>query len=269
MTHTLISIVIPVYRVSKYLKVCLTSLINQRFDFKYNIILIDSNSDDGSDKICEEYERKYPSLVFHFHYKVYLTISESRNLGILHSNGKYITFIDGDDKVNDDYLSSLYSQMIKDERTDIVIANHLIVDKKGKLKRDRFKTKRKELNGIDMIKELFNQKRYQGYCWGKLYKRELLLKEHIFFIPNISMFEDFIFVVSALLKSNRVAFVKKESYLYIQHASSTLHINKDLMSYYLNAISVIEGNLNVQNKEKLLSILNTRKKKVIKDLENR
>lgn len=266
MTHTEISIVVPVYQVNKYLGTCLDSLLNQNFKYKYNIILVDSNSGDGSDKICDDYEMRYSDKVFHFRYDTYLTVSESRNLGILHSNGKYITFVDGDDCVNDDYLSSLYNCMIENDDIDIVSVNHFIVDKNGKKAKDRFKIRKICISGKEAINELFDQKRYQGYCWGKLFKREFLLHERIFFNPHISMFEDIVFVTDAFYKSKKIGFVKRESYLYIQHENSLMHTNKDLMNSYMKMVFLLKNEL---KNEKMISILEKRSKAVIKDLLKR
>ena len=97
MKEELISVVIPVYNVKKYLKKCLETVVNQTYS-NLEIILVDDGSTDGSEKICDEYATQYNNVsVIH---KKNGGLSSARNAGIDVAKGKYIGFIDSDDFVD-------------------------------------------------------------------------------------------------------------------------------------------------------------------------
>ena len=96
----LITIIIPIYNVEKYLRECLDSVINQTYK-KLQIILIDDGSNDNSGKICDEYKEKDNRIeVMH---KANGGVSSARNAGLKIAKGDYITFVDGDDYLDKDY----------------------------------------------------------------------------------------------------------------------------------------------------------------------
>ena len=92
-----VSIIVPVYNVSHYLKDCITSILNQTFK-DYELILVDDGSTDDCSKICDEYELKDKRIkVYH---KKNGGLSDARNFGINHSECDYISFIDSDDRTS-------------------------------------------------------------------------------------------------------------------------------------------------------------------------
>ncbi|MFR2741643.1 MAG: glycosyltransferase family 2 protein [Streptococcus agalactiae] len=99
-----ISIIIPVYNVKKYLNDCIQSVINQTYN-NLEIILIDDGSTDGSE-YCDEIAKDSRIFVYH---KTNGGLSEARNVGIKISTGKYITFIDSDDYIENLYIEALYN----------------------------------------------------------------------------------------------------------------------------------------------------------------
>lgn len=114
-----ISIIIPVYNVKKYLNDCIQSVINQTYN-NLEIILIDDGSTDGSGDYCDEIAKK-DSRIFVYH-KTNGGLSEARNVGIKISTGKYITFIDSDDYIENLYIETLYNSLIE-YKADIAIVN--------------------------------------------------------------------------------------------------------------------------------------------------
>ena len=99
--NDLISVVIPVYRVEKYLERCVESVINQTYA-NLEIILIDDGSPDNSGNICDEYAKIDKRIkVIH---KKNGGLSDARNVGIENSKGKYITFIDSDYYIEENYV---------------------------------------------------------------------------------------------------------------------------------------------------------------------
>ena len=237
MQKTLISIVIPVYRTSPYLEACIESLLNQDFQGRYNILLVETASDDGSDAICQEYEKKNVGKVYHFHYGNRYSVSMARNIGLSHANGEYVTFVDGDDVVEPDYLSTLYQQTQNKEKPDIVIASYYSMDADGKKKRIR--TIPFQGNGKDALLKLIHKRKstFRGYCWGCLYRRQFLIHGKLAFADDMKLYEDFLFMGEALFRANMVSVIDVPIYDYLFHESSTMATNKDWLSWHLKSFA--------------------------------
>lgn len=102
------SIVMACYNVEDYIKEAIDSVINQNFDFKnVEIILVDDGSVDSTAEICKEYVEKYPQNIKYF-YKENGGQASARNLGIKYVSGKYVNFLDADDKLREDTLASVF-----------------------------------------------------------------------------------------------------------------------------------------------------------------
>lgn len=177
----LVSVVIPVYNVKDFLEKCIESVVQQTYK-NIEILLIDDGSTDGSDVICDKYCKKDNRIkVFH---KKNGGLSDARNYGISKSTGKFITFIDSDDYVSDDYVEYLYELLIEN-KTNISACGHFILKngktlKKNIVNKKRF-TKTEALNAILYDREI-------DICsWGKLYNKKLF--DDIRF-PKEKIFED-------------------------------------------------------------------------------
>lgn len=118
--NELISIIIPVYNVEKYIGKCIDSLIKQKYD-NLEIILIDDGSSDNSGEICDKYAKKDKRIkVIH---KKNSGQADSRNIGISKASGKYIGFVDSDDYIDKDYYNRLYKTLVKNN-ADVVTCKY-------------------------------------------------------------------------------------------------------------------------------------------------
>ena len=125
MKKHLVSIVVPVYNVEKYLKRCVDSIINQSYN-NIEILLVDDGSTDSSGKICDDYLKKDSRIkVIH---KQNGGLSDARNFGIDKSTGDYLSFIDSDDWIEKDMIMNLFNSIIN-EKSDISI-EFMIIKKK-------------------------------------------------------------------------------------------------------------------------------------------
>ena len=106
----LISVVVPVYNVAKYLKKSIESIVNQTYT-NLEIILVDDGSKDESGDICEDYSLK-DSRIIVIH-KPNGGLSDARNAGIKQAKGEYITFVDSDDTIDYDMIEFLYDLILK------------------------------------------------------------------------------------------------------------------------------------------------------------
>ena len=112
MNESLISIVVPIYNVEDYLNECIYSLINQTYK-NIEIILVDDGSTDNSGNIADGLS-KIDSRINVYH-KNNGGLSDARNFGIEHSKGKYICFVDSDDYVKEDYVESMYTNLVQNK----------------------------------------------------------------------------------------------------------------------------------------------------------
>ena len=109
--ESLISVIIPVYNTESYIGICLESLVKQTYT-NFEVLMIDDGSTDNSGKICQEYTES--DSRFHYYRKEKGGVSSARNLGIEYSRGDYLTFVDSDDWVEEDYLEVLYSTLVSE-----------------------------------------------------------------------------------------------------------------------------------------------------------
>ena len=106
----LVSVIVPIYNVEKYLQRCIDSIINQTYK-NLEIILVDDGSKDSSGQICDDYTKKDKRIVVI--HKKNGGLSDARNAGMKKAKGAYITFIDGDDEILPDYVKILYRNICK------------------------------------------------------------------------------------------------------------------------------------------------------------
>lgn len=207
MKNKKISIIIPIYNVEEYLKECLDSVINQDYSQEQlEIILIDDASTDNSKKIAIEYKNKYKNIVL-LENKTNQGLSISRNIALAKSSGKYIVFLDSDDKLYPNCISTLHKEIEKNN-ADIAIARINYFDSKGEygcysdkyLKKYRcFKLPHK-IRTISCTAVL-----------SKIYKRELI--KNIKFLEN-TIHEDNGFTLISFFKAKKIVTIP--SYLYIK-----------------------------------------------------
>ena len=115
----LISIVVPVYRIRDYLAGCIDSVLAQTYPY-WELILVDDGSDDGSERICDDYAKRDPGItVIH---QSNQGVSAARNQGVARAKGEYLAFLDADDRIEPQYLDVLYKDMAV-QGADLVCCN--------------------------------------------------------------------------------------------------------------------------------------------------
>ena len=215
----LISIIVPIYKVEKYLEKCLNSIINQTYK-NIEIILIDDGSPDNCGKICDEYAKKDSRIkVIHQENK---GISAARNIGIDKSIGKYLMFVDSDDYIEETMAEHLYTNL-KEYNADLSVCSlYCIINNKvtRKTKKDEIKI----LSNYNAIKNSYTIDTISNVPWNKLYKKELF--NNIKF-PEGRIAEDLATMYLILDKCNSVVFSTKPLYYYIRRADSITGKNSE------------------------------------------
>ena len=167
-----ISIVVPVYKVEKYLHRCVDSLLNQSFT-AFDLILVDDGSPDQCGQICDQYAERDKRI--HVIHQYNRGLSAARNSGIdwslSNSDSKWITFVDSDDWVHPQYLSLLYESALAC-KTDISVCAYKELNNSGnqdyKKVEDRLATEWKP-------EDFFVENHVNAtVAWGKLYKKECI-----------------------------------------------------------------------------------------------
>ncbi len=225
----LISVIVPVYNVEKYLKKCIKSIMSQSYT-NLEIILINDGSTDNSGKICDELKEQDKRIkVIH---KSNGGLSDARNAGLKIANGKYIGFVDSDDYIAEDMFETLYN-INKKYNSDISIVSFYEIYK-DKVIGVRDSKKLQELTKIDAMKELLIDTNIQSYAWNKLFRRELF--EGLEF-PTNKNFEDIATTLLLFEKANKVVLLEKPKYYYVRRDDSIVGVrNYKTYKDYLDVI---------------------------------
>lgn len=229
-----ISIVVPVYNVEKYLKECINSLLEQDFRGQYEIICVNDGSTDSSLQVLKEYEKSNEKIVLINQKNKGL--SAARNTGLKNAKGKYVMFIDSDDYLkNPKVLSLLYDEIEKND-LDFVVAD-FEYNYEEKVKNYRIKRsqaiKNKIMIGRDFYDLGIKTKSIMSVVWNKLYKKEFLEKNNLFFYEGI-FYEDMEFTPRAYYLAKRVKYVDEVIIMYRQREGSiTSNINAEKLDSYL------------------------------------
>ena len=237
----LISIIIPVYNVEKYLKACLDSVVNQTLK-SIEIIVVDDGSTDNSKDIIRDFELK-DSRVKAI-YQKNKGVSQARNAGLKIANGEYIGFVDADDYIDLEMYESMYSKA-KQFDSDIVVCNVKdIMENKEKISLEF----QEGLISMENIKpKNFLKDKYfklGSAVWHKIFKKSLIVENNIKFINyNEVSSEDTIFNLQAMLKSKNIYCIDKPFYNYIirENSLTKSKIAKENMIYRCkNTVDIIQ-----------------------------
>lgn len=205
----MISIIVPMYNVEKYISKCIKSLLNQNIEKE--LILIDDGSTDNTYKIAREYENKYPFIkLIHQENKGQ---SIARNIGINESRGDYIFFCDADDYVDDDSLIDLY-ELCKKNDLDILKTGWKTINNTQIL--CNIPNDKITLNKVITTKEYFKESIFNWYNVVPIngfFKKTFILENNILFPENIQ-FEDNTFHLMVLLKNINARIMQIDSLFY-------------------------------------------------------
>ena len=211
----LISIIVPVYGVEKYLKRCVDSILRQTYG-NIEIILVDDGSPDKCGEICDSYH-KIDMRVRVIH-KKNGGLSDARNAAILLARGKYFSFIDSDDWVSPYYVEHLY-KAVSTCRADLGISWFENVFE-GRTIQSKAEKKLKNYGCLTVeegLKKLLYQDGIETSAWGKLYKRELFIG---LCYPIGKLYEDIPVTYETIKRSKRIAVIGNVDYYYFQREDS-------------------------------------------------
>ena len=276
-----ISVIVPIFRIEKYLPECIESLQDQSF-LNFELILVDDGSPDNCPKICDDYAKKDSRI--HVIHKKNGGLLSARKAGLKEAKGKYIAYVDGDDWVDKFYLDTMF-KLAEANESDLVVTGHFR-EFDGKIETIKPKNtgiyNEEELRTSIIPNAIYNgefcEHGISTYVWNKLFKRELL-NQVLFDVPNeIIMGEDAAITYAYLGLSKSLVISRIPLYYYRQrHDSIVKSIENPKTEYYrlgllmnflkLKLAHVLdEDNLNKQIKYYLYSQILIRSGGLIQDI---
>lgn len=238
MTLPKISVIVPIYKVEKYIVDCVDSIANQTYK-NLEIILVDDGSPDNCPAICDEYAEKDPRVVVI--HKNNGGLSDARNVGLDRATGEYIGFVDGDDYISPNMYAVLINRL-QEHGADMAICNYLCVDESHE-----------PVAGKNCVQPLRNEcltaehfiEGYSGpygwyyvVAWNKLYKKELFDQLRY---PLGKQHEDEFLIHHIVYRCKIISCVEDSLYFYLQRSESimaqqfsvkTMDIGEALMDQY-------------------------------------
>lgn len=242
--NPLISIIVPVYNVEAYLAKCVDSILAQTYT-NLEIFLVNDGSSDCCGKLCDEYAKEDKRIkVIH---KKNGGLSDARNVAIDVATGEFITFIDSDDYVTDDYIMTLYSLIEKYEcKVSIALYNTFVEGSKPKVVNRVYREDCQ--TNIKAIEEMFYQEKYDTASWAKLYHSSLFATGIRY--PKGIVYEDLATTYLLIFQSDKVAFCNRRIYNYLLRRDSIegSSFSSKKMDSALKVCELMESHLDILGK---------------------
>ncbi len=235
MSEPEISVIVPIYNVEKYLDVCLESIRNQTFT-NFEVLMVNDGTLDNSVEIAEKYTKL--DSRFKLYHKKNGGLSDARNYGLERAKGKYVAFIDSDDRIREQYLESMYDAIIK-YNADIAVCDFCFYyQNSGKIRKSN--KKRIDNNRVyeknDAVRELVRDRQFRFYAWNKLWKISLF-KDNDIKMP-IMIYEDMVASTNLFCHAKSVVSVDYCGYVYTRAFSKyrEVSMSKKRINDYIKTV---------------------------------
>lgn len=243
-----VTIIVPIYNVEKYLKICIESLVNQTLQ-EIEIILVNDGSTDNSGKIAKKYQKRFKNKIIYLE-KENGGLSDARNFAIPYAQGEYIAFLDSDDYVEKDTYENMY-KIAKKEKSDMVECDFYW----EYLHKSKIDTGEIYHSKEEMLEEV------RVVAWNKLIRREIIQKRNIEF-PKGYRYEDVEFTYKLIPYLDKVSFLKEPCIHYVQRENSISNSQnertKEIFDILNNVIAFYKENNLYDKYEEQLEYIYTR-----------
>ena len=251
------SVIVPVYKVERFLRKCVGSILGQSFG-DFELILVDDGSPDNCPAICDEYAACDNRVkVIH---KSNGGVSSARNTGLQRAAGTYVVFCDGDDCLKENYLEEMYHLMRK-SRVDMAVCGFESVDENGDSVRGRRSDNCAPASVVqsldnDLFWKLFAGKRI-GSSWDKAFRMDIIRQDGVEFQPGVTFAEDTDFVLRYLHSAGAGCFVAvtdERLYLYLtqEHGSAVQKLRPDCWRMFERLFPMLERYVSAGNHREAL-----------------
>ena len=229
MNRALVSVIVPLYNCENTIRRCMDSLLKQTYT-ELELIIVDDGSTDHTALIVKEYA-DMDRRVHYYDYPEKSGVSNARNCGLREATGTYVMFTDGDDDVQPQFIEKMVQAVEQTADCDMAVCAYYR-EVWGK----KFQVDRLEKSGIYTRNEHLVQTlkdpghHYFGVVWNKIFRLQIIRDNHLSFSPEITLGEDFVFVLQYLESVNRIRVVSNclYDYCYIQETSLSRKSSKQL-----------------------------------------
>lgn len=233
----LVSVIVPIYNVEPYLTEGLKSIVNQTLNFKKNIqlVLINDGSSDKSEEICLRFRKKYPKNII-YKYKENGGVSSARNMGLELATGKYLAFLDPDDKIELNTLKKAYEYFEEHyDEIDVLSFRTRFFEANNGFHPLNYKF----ANGTRIADLTTKEEEFtvQSLVHSNLIKRSAV--GDLKFDPSLKYGEDSIFINKIILKKQKVGLLEDGIYYYRKRYAEDSAINKQKtsVSFYTDSLT--------------------------------
>lgn len=236
--HYKVSIIIPVYKVEKFIERCARSLLNQDFNSIEYIFINDATPDNSFiilENLIEKSSRKEDTKLLENEHN--LGVAKTRKKGMLEASGEYVIQIDADDWIEPNMISTLYNK-VKQDNADIAVCDYYISFITGK---ETYRTEEYRPNIDFNIKNIMLGKVHPAF-WNTLIKRNLYIEKNIFPEGKINMGEDYEMMLKLFLSTEKVTYIPKALLHYTQYNenSITKTMNREYINDTIQCIKIFE-----------------------------
>ena len=236
----LVSILVPIYNSEQFLPFCIESLLSQTYE-NIEIILVNDGSKDGSENLCKAYLARDKRIKYFK--KENGGVSSARNWGLRQAKGEWCIFVDSDDMLPVDAVSSLV-ELVSQDDVDFGIAGYDCCNGDGSLENSTAKFKGCEyvLSKDDGIKHLYRHVFWQWFICSKIFKIEILKRHNIEFNERIFFGEDRLFIMQYVcaIQAN-MNFTSKPTYIYRIHDNSVQGVAESCLN--VNIVTGLEASI--------------------------
>ena len=207
----LLSIIVPVYQVEKYLKTCIKSMLDCH-GFSYEIILVVKPSGDKSECTANDIQKEYSDRV-----RVVTQdgdgLSNARNVGLRYAKGEYVAFFDSDDYIDATAFSGLMKSLESRMPVDVVISDYYIVGNSNNISQVNTIEGEELICDNGYLEAFLKKRRNYWNAWQYVLKRTFLLENRLLFLEGVYS-EDIEFATGIVLTAKKFAFYGKPYYYY-------------------------------------------------------
>lgn len=218
MTEPLISVILPVYNMEKYLSRCLDSVLNNTYR-NLEMLCIDDGSQDSSPEVLHRYEEADSRVIVIS--KENGGVSSARNAGLKRATGEYVCFVDPDDYVHPQYFELLF-RALQETGLEISVCQPLAFDSEGIAETPAAYTFDSDALSLCSVAQVFKTENLMAYCWGKLIHSDLV--KELSFDENLGFAEDTVFFAEICKNEtvNQAAVLSYPLYYYFQREGSAV-----------------------------------------------
>jgi glycosyltransferase involved in cell wall biosynthesis len=232
-----ISVIIPFFNAKKHIEACVENVLSQSINVSYEVIMINDGSTDKCEKKLEKYKNNQIKL---FSLKSNLGPSEARNLGIKKARGDYLFFLDVDDRIEKNTLSTLHNY-IKIKKFDLIFCDRKWIENSKNIRNKKYAYSKNKIFKISEIKKLMERRFYNPLSsvgifqlTGRLIKRSIIVNNKIYFEKRLRYLEDEAFEWDIIGNLKNAVYVKKQLYSYFLNNNTNTALSRGVSSGFSN-----------------------------------